>query len=413
MQGKFLSEYDLFIPNGNDSIYLVDRFKHGFGIVFDKSEITLSRLNDGKYDTKNFGKSGLIDSKGNWILPLEADAIVIYNSRFARIKNGKFYRLFDLVQQKYISKEYDLISPLPNNYFEVELADMKGIINENGREIIPLEYSLIVNFTNKEFISVLKDGKYGALDLNGNEILPVQYEFISGLGDRMIVKEMDGCILMNTKGEMLVDEKFEHVQLFLTYDLVSIKDGEKYRIYDLSKKEFVTEGFDEFYTVSTDPKGFYRFYDKGYFGVLDSNFQYKIQPKFSSISVFKNGFATIEINGKHGYVNSNFEIIIPIEFDKVSHFFDGLALVEKDGRRGFINTNGEFVFEIGKQNIGFFHSGLARKVENNLVGFIDKSGKEIIPVQFEWADDFEGNSILVHQNEKVYFVNQNGDQIKA
>jgi hypothetical protein len=413
VKGKYLSEYDVFIPEGKDSMYLVDRFKHGFGIVFDKAEITLERLKDGKYETKELGKSGLIDAKGNWVLPMEADAIVIYNSRFARIKLGKKYRLFDLMQKKYISSEYDLISALPNENFEVELGGFHGIINSKGEEFVPVIYSSSLSYEGQEFIAARKNGKFGALDLNGKEILPFQYEYISGLENRMILKLRDGYFLFNTQGEKLVDQKFERVQAYLTSNLIPIKEGNQFRIFNIEKQEFVSEAFDEIFSLSTDPKGFYRTFEKGLFGVLDANFQSKLPTEFTSIASFKDGYATIEKNGKLGYINSNFEIIIPLEFDKVTNFFDGLALVEKEGKRGFINEKGVFVFEIGIQNIGFFHHGMARKMDGKKFGFLDKSGNEVISANFDWADNFHKNSSLVYEKGKVYFVNSKGNKIKT
>lgn len=411
LKGKFLSEYDLFVPEGKDSMYLVDRFQHGFGVVFNKSEITLARLNDGNYETKELGKSGLIDAKGNWVLPMEADAIVLYNPRFARIKFGKKYRLYDLVQKKFISKEYELISKLPNDNFEVELGGFRGMINSKGEEFIPLIYSSSLNFEGQELIAARKNGKFGALDLNGKEILRFQYDYVSGLGDRMIVKLRDGYFLYNTKGEKLVDQKFERVQAYLSANLIPIKDGNKFRIFNIEKQEFASEGFEEIMTLSNDPKGFYRTYDEGLFGVLDANFQSKLNTEYTSISSFKDGFATIEKNGKSGYINSNFEIIIPLEFDKVTSFFDGLALVEKGGKRGFIHSKGEFVFEIGNQNIGFFHNGIARKIEDKKFGFLDKTGNQVIPVQYDWADNFQKNSSLVLKGKSVYFINNQGGKL--
>lgn len=406
-----MSEYNLFIPEGKDSMYFVDRFKHGFGIVFDKAEITLERLNDGNYDTKELGKSGLIDAKGNWVLPMEADAIVLYNPRFARIKFGKKYRLYDLVQKNFISKEYELISALPNDYFEVELGGFRGMINSKGVEFIPITYSSSLNFVGKDFITARKNGKFGALDLDGKEILPFQYEYISGLADQMILKLRDGYILYNTKGEKLVDQKFERVQAYLTANLIPIKEGNKFRIFNIEKQEFVSEGFEEIMTLSNDPKGYFRTYDEGLFGVLDASFQSKLSTEFTSISSFKDGFATIEKNGKSGYINSNFEIIIPLEFDKVTNFFDGLALVEKGGKRGFINPKGEFVFEIGSQNIGFFHNGMARKIDDKKFGFLDKIGNIVIPVQYDWAGNFQNNSSLVLKENSIYFIDQKGNKL--
>lgn len=413
LKGKFVKEHEIFLPTGKDSVYFVDQFKFGYGIVFSKSEMTLDRLKNNQYETKELGKSGLIDAKGNWILKQEFDAIYIYDAQFARIKNGKKFRLFDLKNQKFIGKEYDLITKRADGIFEVELGEFHGLINAKGEEFVPLIYTSSLNFHEQEFIAARKDGKFGALDLSGKEIIPFQYDYISGYKDRMILKSKDGYELYTTKGEKLVNQKLERVQSFLNEYLIPFKDGNLMRVYDLGKQKFVSEGFDEIFSLSNEPKGFFRTYHQGKFGLLNEKFETVFEPIYDVISTFSEGMAIIELKGKSGFVNEKFELVIPIELEVAQSFFDGLAIVKKNGKWGFIDQKGQFLFEIDPKTTGFFYEGRARMIEKNRYGFLDKSGSMVISLQFDWADIFRNQVSLVRKGNQVYFIDVNGNKIQS
>jgi len=412
LKGKFIEEYNLFLPEGIDTIYLIDQFNFGFGIVFSKSEITLDRLKNNQYEIKELGKSGLIDEKGNWILKQEFDAIYIYDEQFARLKNNNKYRLFDLKNQKYLGNEYDLISKRDEGVFEVEMGNLHGLLNAKGEEFVPIEYNSALSFHNKKFIAARKNGKFGALDLLGKEILPIQYEYISGSEDQMIVKSKDGFELYKTNGEKIIDQKFEHVQSILTENLIIRKDENRMRVFDLDKKEFVSPSFDEIFVMSNDPKGFYRIYHQGKYGILDNQFNLIYEPIYDMISTFSEEMAIIELNGKSGFINEKFELIIPIELESTKSFFDDLAMVKKNGKWGFIDKKGQFLFEINPNTTGFFYDERARVIENNLYGFLDKSGKMVIPIQFDWADIFREKISLTRKGNHLYFIDLNGNKIQ-
>lgn len=414
MSGKYIPEHQLFLPQNKDSIYLVKPFKEGLGIFYLKSDITLPKLLDNKYELREFGKSGLIDAKGNILLPREFDQITIYSKQLVKVKAGKLFRLYNLDKKEFISKEYEYIGIPQGNLVEVQNDAMHGVMDLSGREIIPLVYSNFLLWSFADFIAAQKEGKYGVLTKDGKSILPFQYDYVSGLEDQIIAKDRNGYIIYNTKAEKLVDTTFIKVQSFLSNkQYIPVFDNHKFHVYDLVEKKAVSDLYQEIFDLSGDKDGFYRILDEMNYGVLDDNFKVKIPAEYNLIGGFREGLAIIKKEDKIGYINENFEIVIPIQFDDAVNFFDGMAKVSLDGKYGYINMKGEFLFEAGLREVGFFYRGLARKIFQNKYGFVDKAGFDLIPPQFDWADTFEYSSaVLVLKNGKLFFIDTDGNIVQ-
>lgn len=61
----------------------------------------------------------------------------------------------------------------------VWLNGKAGFINENGEEICPIKYDMLLNFRDKDYPTRLKlNGMYGLIDRNGVEICPIKYRRI-------------------------------------------------------------------------------------------------------------------------------------------------------------------------------------------------------------------------------------------
>ena len=119
---------------------------------------------------------------------------------------------------------------------------------------------------------------------------------------------------INTKGEQIVECKFDNVSLF--------------------------------------DEGFARVQKDGKWGYINTKGEQAIECKFDDACDFKEGFARVKKDGKWGYINTKGEQIVECKFDGVRDFNEGFALVKKDGKWGYINTKGCFViFDKSKNEI--------------------------------------------------------------
>lgn len=72
---------------------------------------------------------------------------------------------------------YDQICRVNEGYFVVEKGGKRGLLNPEGVEIIAPEFDLI-QFENKDFVLLGKEGKVGAIKETGDVIFPINYEAI-------------------------------------------------------------------------------------------------------------------------------------------------------------------------------------------------------------------------------------------
>ena len=73
-------------------------------------------------------------------------------------------------------KEIFLLSN--RKYIVINENELYGVIDTNGKIIIPVEYKNIYHDYNKNYIAVNITGFDGVLDKNGNIIIPFEYKII-------------------------------------------------------------------------------------------------------------------------------------------------------------------------------------------------------------------------------------------
>ena len=117
-------------------------------------------------------------------------------------------------------------------------SDKYGIIDEHGREVIPLEYDYIIswNIVN-DLVPVEKDGKYGVMNLKGQEIVPLEYDYIylNGLDNVINTWINDKCGLLDFEGKVLIEPKYDYVDnSYIENGLVIVLNEGKWGVVTLN-----------------------------------------------------------------------------------------------------------------------------------------------------------------------------------
>ena len=147
-------------------------------------------------------------------------------------KKGKW----GLVQgrKKLTEHKYDFIkSSYDRGYFFTQLNKKWGVLNETGKEIVPLEYESIKDNLLGSLI-VEKDQQFGVIDTSNNVLIPIQYEDVDHFSRDSIalVKFKGNWYYVNNKNEKLERDTIifshpDHRALFLVSD--SQETNEKLR----------------------------------------------------------------------------------------------------------------------------------------------------------------------------------------
>lgn len=333
-------------------------------------------------------KYGLVDRKGNVVIPAKYKSIKTYNEGLAVAQlNGKLY----LVNKK--GQEFDLSA-----------YDDVGTISEG-------------------ILSVKKDHKWGYFDENGREILAPKYteanEFKEGIG-RVAAENLSAYDYVDKNGKFITNQAYPNARDFkdgmariskwnsenLLVDCFIDKTGKEVIPAQYSK---VLEFNNGLAIVGGNPEGSYLKY-----GFIDKSGKVVVPIKYAEVMPFTDGFARVRFKEagigkeKWGYVDENGKEILIDQYDSIEEFVDGIAKFRLRDQYGFVDKNGELV-PAKYDEVYDFKNGFARVVLNKKYGFIDKTGKEIVSPKYAWADDFNDGFAPVHTFER----NDKGEVISA
>ena len=365
---------------------------------------------------KQNGKYGLLNTKGEFVLPCEYDSVGI----------------------RPVSESVDALCVKKNGKF--------GLINSNGELLIPFDYDsgigLINDAYSKSLALVSKGGKYGVLNLQTlSEIIPCQYEYSGGQRDFEIafagkdllwLKKNGKYALIDGNGnpltEYLYSEVFDHEKhevcpvckngswgfvdktgkelpnsfqrdrisyasgnaAFCRYDWDYYYDnkgnemsesdlwGNEKTVYDVVGSKYGNSGGkygrgNNFYGGFAIVDWFDERIDKAFYGLIDEQGNEVIRPSsdgrledylLTAGYVYKSYFKEFSTTGESeniGILDTNGTIIIPCENESVEYLGDGLFVVKKNQEYGLFQANKGFVtakrYNIISTDFGYTQEG--------------------------------------------------------
>ena len=208
---------------------------------------------------KKDGKYGVINQKGVLLLKTEYDGIVAdgyYDKQKGyglsgyivskKTEEGYRYGYIGAKREKVLEVDYNNISRV----LEVEPAeDVYLIATKNGQTGVMKNQKSMINYAYQtveydEYNNVFmieRNAKHGVIDTNGKEILPVQYDEIEAKGIYLKVVTEETSTYFDTKGNKLENNEYETVLKTDQEDyFITINVEGQYGVIN-SKKEVVIE----------------------------------------------------------------------------------------------------------------------------------------------------------------------------
>ena len=202
---------------------------------------------------------------------------------------------------------YDVLNRMANGYIQVEKDNRHGIIDRQGKVIVPTLYDEPIHYQPYGLTAVVRNSLYGFVSQHGTEIISPRYlsasEFSEGIA---IVYDSDGWAILDTEGnERLIDD----------FDAVgSFSDG-----LAIVKKNNLQ-------------------------GAIDHSGRIVIQPHYEELQAFSCGLAAVRKGKKWGYVDHNGNVVIDFDYDEATPFVNPknpFALVKHKGKEICINKKGK------------------------------------------------------------------------
>lgn len=233
------------------------------------------------------------------------------------------------------------------NLVVVGKDDLFGVVDFEGRTVIPLQYDWVLPALNGERFLLFSDTLMGIADRSGRMVVPMEYDY-----------------------SLYADDISDPSR----YGLIVMSKGGKYGVLDTAGRTVVPMVYDE------------------WLWLVDSNL------------MILHGY---DLQIRHAYrtlMRLDGDTVIPAQ--RIINWWDGnLFRVQNDKKLwGLCDHSGRVVVACQYDYIDYPHNGLAAVKKDGRTGVIDSRGREVIPV----ADDRFGGKTPCPQTRNLFVLEKGG-----
>ena len=392
-------------------------------------------------------KWGIIDSTGNTVIdPSYAEMIVVPNSKKdvflctydVNYNTGEYKTKALNSKNEEIFQDYEQIETIQNHdknnnlWYEQDILRVKkngkyGVINLEGKEILPCEYNEITALEGiKSTLKIVKDGKCGIADNTGKVLLEAQYAEVTNLGQDnkagFIVKSEDGKYgIVDYSNTQVLEAKYDEIYKIHANDFYVVKQDGKQVLIKKDGTVTLSEGFDEITAILKNIENGVIYKKSNKYGVMKTTGEVTIEASYEELKETKSGIFIAKKDGKYGVIDLENNPKVEFKYQTMSYnekadlyiaedenFNNDLLdssytvkqtgiLVDLNDEKEYIemSQNGEYKyynFKFEEKNVTdiFDSNTLFLSKKNGKYGFIDKEGKVV--VDYIYDDATEQNS---------------------
>lgn len=395
-------------PSYQEMIVVPDKTKDVFICTYNINEET------GEYSTKALNsKNEEIFTNYEQIEAIEnidKNDNIWYEENILKVKKNDKYGLIDLNGRELLPCEYDEIEALEGieNSIVIIKDNKKGIINSKGSIIIEPIYSEVKNLgdTYKEgYITIDEEGRQGLISTTKKQLLENQYEEIQQvyLANYYLIKENGELKLVNSSGEILLEEGFDDIKSVTTKGIIFTK-GDLYGEIAITGETIIEPNYQYLKQVE---EGTYIAKQNDKYGIIDEEGNEKVAFEYTSMTY--NEKAKLFIADDEEYHTS----IIDKNYDvKITGILSELNEEKSYIRMRIDNEYKYYDFECKeKSNIEVLtENTLYLSQKDGKYGYVDQKGN--IVIDYIYDDATEQNSygfVAVKKNGLWGSINKEGE----
>lgn len=279
-------------------------------------------------------KWGVIDNKGNLLLNLDYDEMIVIPDK----NEGIFICNYDI--------DYE------NNSYKTK------VFNEEGKEIFT-EFDYIEAIENSDgnniwyesnVLKYKKDNKYGLIDFSGKELLPAEYDNIyalEGIEKSIIIeKNSKKGLLSASTGEVIIDPIYLEISsISKTYEngYIVKNESNKFGVIAPDKTQVLEEKYDDVKKVCGN--NYYVVVENAVLEIIDNSGNVILNSGFDSVEdILVDNFIIVK-DSKYGIINKLGENVISPEYDNLKFSITDCYIASKAGKDGIINNNNEILID--------------------------------------------------------------------
>lgn len=411
-------------------------------LLKDKETVATRTFAVGYYAINDNGKWGVMDTKENIVIQPIYDEMIIVpdNSKPLFIitsdvnyETGTFSSKAYDNNKNLLYADYDKVEALYNqdksnnlwyeNILKVQKEGKYGLINFDGKEVLPCEYDEIKTIAGtKNVVLTIKDEKQGIADNTGNVLVKNEYAQVNTItnkyADGFIIKNDDGKYgIVSASGELVVEAKYDEIKNVTGNKMYVAKDGENWKIVNEEGNSFLENAFEDVKQINLENVVLKK---DGKYGVITINGETKIEASYDDLSFIFTDTYIAKKDNKYGIININNEEKLPFEYSFIKYeteadfiraqkdnltteLLDRDFNVKVEGIVSEINTDKNYIRVRVNDNYKYYNFKLEEKPvteflsnntlflskENGKYGYVDSKG--IVVVNYIYDDATEQN----------------------
>lgn len=326
----------------------------------------------------------------------------------SNFKNGKAFIHFDGVingkcdygPRICINTKSEKLFELPDrdmlvNEFENEdvafVIDKNGkyaLMNNKGNFLTEFIYNSICGGSEEGFFEVRRKGKHGHIDINGKEVVPCIYDDGSYFSEGAAAEYLNGkCGMVDCFNRTIIPFEYEDICVCKN-NLINAKKNGKWGLINKYNEVIVDFQYDEIDCWCTRECCAYPARKGDKWGIID---------RYNNI---------IE-----DFIYDDAQLISDNE-DNAGEFVQ----VIKDKRRAIYSTKKkEFITDFDYSFFGYFSDDRISAHKNDKVGFLDTNGEVIIPFVYDSSrildEEFSEGLCVVYKDDKAGMIDAEGNII--
>lgn len=177
------------------------------------------------------------------------------------------------------SGNFEEIRLVSDTLFSISFREKHGLISASGKEVLPIKFEYIDS--NDGMISILQNGKIGALDLVSNvRFEPTLESKPERIGRYYKVAKYGKYGMLDSSQKEVVPFSYDQLNMWTT-NQVWLKSGERFSLFDVETQNSLMDV--TLLSSLTENDEYYKFYGQSGFGIIHRDLGVIVPPNFTDV----------------------------------------------------------------------------------------------------------------------------------
>ena len=298
-----------------------------------------------------------------------------------------------------------------DNVLRVQKDGKYGLIDLNGKELLPTEYDEIIGLNGIEnSILIKKDDKYGLVNDTGSVIIEPNYKEIKNLGETyregyITIDENDKYGVIGATKMKLLDNKYDNIEQVYLSDYYLVTENGERKVINSSGETILNSGFDQ---ISSKTEDGIIYVSQGLYGEINTTGEVQIEPTYQDLKQVKNGVYIAKNNDRYGIIDNEGNTMIPFDYTLITYNKDAKLFIADDANYNttIINENYESKITGILSEINTTKSYIRMRVDDEYK-YYDLSCQEKTNIEV-----LEDNTLFLSKKDGKYgFVDKKGNVV--